>query len=77
MELQIKYYGMLAEISQCDEELLNFDGTTGADLLHFLIQKYPSFATKDIKVAQYNQIIDLGNKITSSEIALLPPFSGG
>ena len=77
MELQIKYYGMLAEISQCDEELLNFDGTSASDLLHFLTKRYPSFATKDIKVAQNNEIVPLENKITSSVIALLPPFSGG
>jgi len=46
-------------------------------LLHFISKRYPSFATKDIKVAQDNEIVHLENKITSSEIALLPPFSGG
>ena len=77
MQLEIKYYGMLAEVSACDEEMIDFDGRSISDLLELLILKYPGLASKDIKVAQNNEIMDRDRKVTSCEIALLPPFSGG
>ena len=77
MQLRIKYFGMLAEASECEEELIDFDGTSISDLLELLIMKYPGLASKDIKVAQNNEIMTRDNKVTSTDIALLPPFSGG
>jgi len=77
MNLNIKYFGLLAEISGCTEEHLEFRQTTVADLLDVLIQKYPSLKEKDFQVAQNLEISPKDAPITAAEIALLPPFSGG
>lgn len=77
MNLNIKYFGLLAEITQCSEETLSFSKETVADLLAELFQKYPKLQTKDFQVAHQQEIADKQTKITHPEIALLPPFSGG
>lgn len=77
MNLNIKYFGLLAEITQCSEETLSFSKETVADLLAELFQKYPQLQTKDFQVAHRHEIADKQTKITNPEIALLPPFSGG
>ena len=77
MNLNIKYFGLLAEISGCAEEQLDFKQKTVADLLDVLFQKYPSLKEKDFQVAQNLEISQKDAPITAAEIALLPPFSGG
>jgi len=77
MNLNIKYFGLLAEISGCTEEQLNFQQTSVADLIDVLTQKYPSLKEKDFQVAQNLEISQKDAPITAVEIALLPPFSGG
>ena len=77
MNLNIKYFGLLAEITQCQEETLAFSKTSISDLLNVLFKKYPELKTKDFQVAQNHEIVSKEDKITGTEIALLPPFSGG
>ena len=77
MQLQIKYFGMLAEVCRCDEETIEFNGLSIIELLESLYKKYPALRDKDFKVAQQNEIVSNESKITGAEIALLPPFSGG
>jgi sulfur-carrier protein len=77
MKLNIKYFGLLAEITHCSEETISFSKETVADLLAELIQKYPELKTKDFQVAHQHEITHKDTKITNPEIALLPPFSGG
>ena len=77
MNLSIKYFGLMAEISGCTEEQLNFQQTSVADLIDVLTQKYPSLKEKDFQVAQNLEISQKDAPITAVEIALLPPFSGG
>ena len=77
MDLTVKYFGLLAEVTQCNEEQLDFTGTTIKQLLESLISKYPDLKNKDFQIAQNNTITNDETKISSNEIALLPPFAGG
>ncbi len=77
MQLQIKYFGLLAEITHCDEETIEFSKSQVSELLEELYLKYPSLKQKDFKVAQNHEIVSTDSNITNPEIALLPPFSGG
>lgn len=77
MRLNIKYFGLLAEITNCKEEAIEFDRTTVSELLQLLFQKYPLLEEKDFQLAQNHELISKESKITAGQIALLPPFSGG
>jgi len=77
MNLKIKYFGLLAEITKCNEETLEFSKTSMSDLLEMLFEKYPSLKEKDFQVAQNLEIVSKETILSKSEIALLPPFSGG
>ncbi|MDC8002476.1 MoaD/ThiS family protein [Aureisphaera galaxeae] len=77
MNLTIKYFGMLAEATQCQEEEFLFSQESVSDLLKMLFVKYPELEEKDFQVAQNNQIVSKDSKIETTEIALLPPFAGG
>jgi len=77
MQLNIKYFGLLAEITKCNEESLALSKTTVSDLLEYLFNKYPELKNKDFQVAQNNNIVSKEAQLLETEIALLPPFSGG
>ena len=77
MHLNIKYFGLLAEITKCNEESFVFSKTTVSDLLEYLFNKYPELKNKDFQVAQNNNIVSKEAKLLETEIVLLPPFSGG
>ncbi len=77
MDLKIKYFGLLAEITLCNEEVLEFSETTISEVLEVLHNKYPSLRDKDFQVAQDLEIVSKDSIVSATEIALLPPFSGG
>lgn len=77
MNLNIKYFGLLAEITQCSEETIEFSKTRVSDLLEVLYERYPELKEKDFQVAQNNEIVSKEANLINTEIALLPPFSGG
>ena len=77
MNLNIKYFGLLAEITQCSEETIEFSKATVSELLEVLYKKYPGLNEKDFQVAQNNEIVSKESNLINTEIALLPPFSGG
>jgi sulfur-carrier protein len=77
MQLNIKYFGLIAELTQCNEETLEFSNTTISELLETLYNKYPELKTKDLQVAQNQEIVFNDTNISGEELALLPPFSGG
>lgn len=77
MKLNIKYFGLLAEVTHRSEEVYDFSQETIGDLINDLIEKYPELKSKDFQVAHALKIAEKDTKITESEIALLPPFSGG
>ncbi|MDO6758830.1 MoaD/ThiS family protein [Tamlana sp. 2_MG-2023] len=77
MLLNIKYFGQIAEVSQKDEERLEFSGKSISELLELLYSKYEGLKTKDFQIAQNQELVSEATKITGAEIALLPPFAGG
>ena len=77
MMITIKYLGLLAEATGCNSEEMNFSGTTVSDVKEVLFQKYETLRNKDFQVAQNNELITDKTKVSTLEIALLPPFAGG
>jgi len=77
MNLTIKYFGLLAEITQCNEEVIEFSESSISEVLEVLYNKYPNLRDKDFQVAQQLEIISKDSIVSATEIALLPPFSGG
>lgn len=77
MMITVKYFGLLAEVTGCSSEKINFSGTTISDLKEILFQKHKVLKDKKFKIAQHNELNTDKTKVTSSEIALLPPFAGG
>lgn len=77
MDLNIKYFGLITEITGTHEEVIDFSGSTISELLNQLTSKYPDLNGKDFQVAQNMTISNTNAVITGNEIALLPPFSGG
>ncbi|SHG55805.1 MoaD/ThiS family protein [Winogradskyella jejuensis] len=77
MQIDIKYFGMLAEITGCDSEKVESEIQTVADLQKVLLDKYPDFKNKDFRIAQNQELVALETKLTGQEIAVLPPFAGG
>ena len=78
MSLTIKYFGMLAEATKCDEELLEVSDCTIKELTDKLLENHPGLKSKNFKIAVNQSLADEDILITSNdEIALLPPFAGG
>ena len=77
MQLNIKYFGLLAEVTQCSDETLEFSKSSVSELLDVLFEKYPNLEDKDFQVAQNHEIVSKETFVSETEIALLPPFSGG
>ena len=77
MMITIRYFGLLTEVTGCTSEKINFSRTTIFDVKEVLFQKYKTLKNKDFQVAQNNELNTDKTKITSTEIALLPPFAGG
>jgi molybdopterin synthase sulfur carrier subunit len=77
MQLNIKYFGLIAEITKCNEETLEFSKDTIADLNDVLFDKYPELKTKNYQIAQNKEIVTSNTLVSGAELALLPPFSGG
>lgn len=77
MNVNVKYLGMLAEVTGCDEETFRSAETSVNDFLETLFGKYPNLREKSFKVAQNQTIVSKEVKLSGEEIALLPPFSGG
>lgn len=77
MNITIKYFGLLAEVTKRSEETIAFKKATVSDLLETLFAKYPELKEKDFQVAQNLEIVTKDTQLTEAEVALLPPFSGG
>jgi molybdopterin synthase sulfur carrier subunit len=49
MKIKIKYFGMLTDITSCEEEIIDFSGVLISELLEVLFIKYPNLKTKTFK----------------------------
>ncbi len=77
MYITVKYFGQIAELTQKEEEALEFSGHQISGLLELLYDKYNGLESKDFQIAQNQELVSNNTKITGAEIALLPPFAGG
>ncbi|WP_308992281.1 MoaD/ThiS family protein [Mariniflexile litorale] len=77
MKITVKYFGMIAEITQCDEEIIDFSGSMMSEFLKIVHSKYPELKNKDFQIAQNQELVALKTSVTGQELALLPPFAGG
>lgn len=77
MKLNIKYFGMLSEITTCNEEDFHFTGTTVSDLIESLFNRYPGLKSKTFRVAQDQTLVSNEMVVSKHNIMLLPPFAGG
>ncbi|MUU79143.1 MoaD/ThiS family protein [Winogradskyella endarachnes] len=75
----IKYFGAIAEVTNCNEEQIEVSDLKVSDCLELLNEKY-NLNTIDVSVALNQNLVDRESTIKLSdndEIALLPPFAGG
>lgn len=77
MNIPIKYFGLIAEITQREHETINFSESSLSELLTQLYIKYPGLKEKEFQVAQDQELISNETLLTGKELALLPPFAGG
>ena len=77
MNISVKYYGLLAEITDCNEEQLEFAGLTVSELREDIYKKHSGLKKVEFQVAQDNNMVSNETIISSNEISLLPPFAGG
>ena len=76
-EIKITFYGKLTELVGKDQEIVQTDASTIADLTQFLRQRYPVLDGLSMKMAQNNVIETSQSLLTSSSIDIFPPFFGG
>ena len=77
MEMTIKYFGMLAEVTAKHEEQFSSSAMTIAELLDDIYNKYPELLHKNFQVALNQRLVAHTTTLSAGEIALLPPFAGG
>ncbi|OMP30544.1 MoaD/ThiS family protein [Mangrovimonas sp. DI 80] len=75
----IKYFGAVAEITQCTEEHIEVKNETLSDILEQLFKKY-ELQQLPIHIALNANLVSIEAETAianTDEIALLPPFAGG
>lgn len=81
MNIEVKYFGMTAEVTgKSFEEMELKEGAVLSDLHDLLIDKYPGLEKKNFKLTVDKKIAENpgGQSLKDgAEIALLPPFAGG
>ncbi len=77
MKLNIHYFGITSEITNCSQEIYSSEAQTFKELRQELIGRFPELENVNFQLAQNYEFVSLQDPITEIEIALLPPFSGG
>ena len=79
MELTLKYFGQVAEVTSQSEETIALPAPlTGTALIEHLKALYKGLDQLKFKLAVNQEIITNETVISeNAEVALLPPFSGG
>lgn len=78
MILNLKYFGMIAEATSKENEVVNFDKSTTNDLIDELVKEYPNIKNLNYKIAVNQSIVADNYELKENdEIAILPPFAGG
>lgn len=80
MEITIKYFGMIADITQKKEEsfLIDSDTDTVKKLKSKIEIKYPKILVINYSVAVNKKFANCDIELKGSdEVAFMPPFAGG
>jgi molybdopterin converting factor small subunit len=78
MNIDVKYFGMIAEAVKCTSEQLQIEVNHQLNLRNYFEEKYPSIKKINYKIAINKQINDIiKDDQNNAEVALLPPFAGG
>jgi len=78
MEMNLKYFGILSEITGKPDEWLESPAETVGDLLEELNAKYPAMKLVPCQVSVNQKLAERVSVLREGdEIAILPPFSGG
>ncbi|MFD0863670.1 MoaD/ThiS family protein [Sungkyunkwania multivorans] len=78
MQLTIKYFGMVAEATNTDEDIIEVAPCQVSQLIDDLKKRYVALENIEFKVAVAQELVgDTFSVEEPTEIALLPPFAGG
>lgn len=79
MGINVLLFGSLTEITGESSIRITSEMASDVQLLHsYLLEKYPSLATKTFQYAVNQELVDKAHALQDGdEVALLPPFSGG
>ncbi|NQX77983.1 MoaD/ThiS family protein [Gilvibacter sp.] len=78
MELTLKYFGRIAELTGKTEEIRSAAVETVDELDSVLRREYPGLSMATYSIAVDHEIVKPSFPLKSKvEVALLPPFSGG
>jgi sulfur-carrier protein len=80
MKVTLKYFGLIADIVNTNEEIVDLSVTecTTEGLMEILNQKYPDLLNTNFAIAINQSIITSVTSLSNEDIiALLPPFAGG
>ena len=77
MEMKLRYFGQLQEVTGKKEEVLTDSFESLGNLRSFLLKRYPKLNDVHFKMAQENKIDIDSSPLRGNLIDLLPPFSGG
>lgn len=76
MKAKVKYFGMIAEKINQEEENIEFNN--GENVRQFMENKYPELKEMEFKIAINQELREeLNENDQEIEIAVLPPFAGG
>ena len=77
-QINIKYFGVVAEVTGKSEENFNLANASSiSDVITQCKEKYPELENISFKVASNKKLMIDGPVHINDELALLPPFSGG
>ncbi len=75
--INLKYFGMIAEITGKESESMAFNGTIG-ELAKELLDRHPDLKEKRIQFAVNQNMATSDHSLNAGdEVAVLPPFTGG
>ena len=78
MRLEVKYFGMITEWASTEEESIEVDGTSVADLKYALVKRIPQLKDISYQIALNQKLVNSEALINDADVvAVLPPFAGG
>ena len=79
MKITLKYFGLIAEITNTAEEVLDINHPVEVGALrNLLAKKYAPLGSATYQVAINHSIAGQDRELNANdEVALLPPFAGG